>query len=154
MRELGIEDLDRDLISLATELIRRRYAPVRHHVAAVVLGSSGSIYHGVHVGWGRVNICAEQIALANALAEGESAFVTCVAVMARAPFGTTSVVSPCGTCREMLRFFAPDLTVMVHDEGRVTKTYIADLLPAPWEPLSAGNYNEFSKSKGSGNLES
>lgn len=144
MREINIEDRDRDLISLATDLIHRRYAPVRHHVAAVVLGASGSIYHGVHVGWGRVNLCAEQIALANALAEGESAFVTCVAVMARAPSGATSVVSPCGTCREMLRFFAPDLTVLVHDEGRVTKTYIADLLPAPWEPLSAGNYHESS----------
>lgn len=145
MRELNIEDRDRDLISLAAALIGRRYVPVRHHVAAVVSASSGAIYQGLHVGWGRVNLCAEQIAFANALAGGESEFITCVAVMARAPSGATSVVSPCGTCREMLRFFAPDLTVLVHDEGRVVKTYISDLLPAPWEPLSAGNYPELSQ---------
>jgi len=152
MRELNIEDRDRELISLATALIRRRYAPIRHHVAAVVMASSGAIYQGVHVGWGRVNLCAEQIAFANALAEGESKFITCAAVMARAPSGETSVVSPCGTCREMLQFFAPDLTVLVHDKGQIAKTYIADLLPAPWVPLSAGNYPELSKSGTSENV--
>jgi cytidine deaminase len=152
MRELSIEDRDRDLISMATTLIGHRYRPIRHHVAAVVSSSSGAVYQGVHVGWGRVNVCAEQIALANALAAGESNFVTCVAVMASAPSGMTGVVSPCGTCREMLRFFAPDLKVLIRHEGRVAKTYITDLLPAPWVPLSAGNYPELSKSDNSGDL--
>jgi cytidine deaminase len=147
MRELNIEARDKELISLATDLIRQRYTPIRHHVAAVVLTSSGAIYQGMHVGWGRVNLCAEQIAFANALAAGESEFITCVAVMARAPSGETSVVSPCGTCREMLRFFAPELTVLVDDAGRLTKTNITDLLPVPWEPLSAGNYIEFQSEK-------
>jgi cytidine deaminase len=145
MRELDLEDRDRELISFATALIRKRYSPVRHHVAAVVLSSGGARYEGVHVGWGRVNLCAEQVALANAFAAGESELIACAAVMASAPLGETSVVSPCGTCREMLRFFAPDLMVMINHEGRVSKTYIADLLPAPWVPLSAGNYPELSK---------
>jgi cytidine deaminase len=142
MRELDIEDRDRQLIAAATELIHQRYRLVRHHVAAVILASSGVIYQGVHVGWGRVNLCAEQIALANGLAAGETEFVTCVAVLATAPSGDTSVTSPCGTCREMLRFFAPNLTVLVPGDGGLTKTYAADLLPAPWLPLSAGNYPE------------
>jgi hypothetical protein len=42
----------------------------------------------------------------------------------------------------MLRFFAPNLTVLVVGDGGLTKTYAADLLPAPWLPLSAGNYPE------------
>jgi len=150
MRELDIEDRDRELISRATTLIGKRYSPVRHHVAAVVLSSSGAIYQGVHVGWGRVNLCAEQIALANALAMGESELIVCAAVMAIAPLGETSVVSPCGSCREMLQFFAPDLMVIINLEGRVSKTYIADLLPAPWVPLSAGNHPELRSATGPG----
>ena len=142
MRELKIDRSDWELADFAESLIRRRYTPIRHHVAAVISASNGKDYYGVHIGWGRVNICAEQIALANALADGVSEFISCVAVMAQAPSGETSVVSPCGTCREMLGFFAPDLTVLVSDEGRVIKTYIADLLPAPWVPLSAGNYSQ------------
>lgn len=140
MRELVIEERDRELIAIATKLIRQRYTPIRHHVAAALLASSGTIYQGLHVGWGRMNLCAEQVALANALTAGEMELISCVAVMARAPSGDTDVASPCGTCREVLRFYAPDLTVLVIDEKRVSKTYIADLLPAPWLPLSAGNY--------------
>jgi cytidine deaminase len=77
-------------------------------------------------------VCAEQVALGTALAAGHSRFVGCASVIAMAPGDEPVVTSPCGVCREVLSYYAPDMSVLVDEAGTVVKTYVADLLPAPW----------------------
>jgi cytidine deaminase len=132
LRRLPIEPGDLELVEVASALLRERMSPLRHHVAAAIRTSSGEIVTGLHVGSRRVNVCAEQVALGAALAAGHSRFVACAAVIAMAEGDEPVVTSPCGVCREVLGFYEPDMTVLVDDGGEVVKTYVADLLPAPW----------------------
>jgi cytidine deaminase len=132
MRRLAIESADLELVRVASELLLERFAVLRHHVAAALRTESGEIVTGLHVGSRRINVCAEQIALGTALAAGHTGFVACASVIAVEPGDEPVVTSPCGVCREVLSFYAPQMTVLVDDAGTVAKTYVADLLPAPW----------------------
>jgi cytidine deaminase len=79
-----------------------------------------------------VNVCAEQIALGTALSAGHTTFVAGAAVIMPDDGGAPVVTSPCGVCRELLGTWAPEMTVLVDERGTVIKTYVEDLLPAPW----------------------
>ena len=45
------------------------------------------------------------------------------------PDQTIQVVPPCGLCREVLSDHAPDLEVILADQGRLVKCRLLDLLP-------------------------
>lgn len=94
-------------------------------------GESGAIYFGLHVGSKRINVCAESSALANARMAQEAAIVSVVAVSMDAG-GQPQVTNPCGVCRELLRTYGAEASVLVDAEGEVGIVGIKDLLPYPW----------------------
>jgi cytidine deaminase len=139
MRKLPIDLGDVELMEAATALLTARYHSGRHHVAAALRTGSGEIVTGLHVGSRRINICAEQIALGAALASGHTTFSAGIAVIMMDAGDLPRITSPCGVCREVLSFYAPDMSVIVDAGGEALKTYISDLLPAPWLLPSESN---------------
>lgn len=131
MEYLPITKADQELIEAATSVIRQNYVPGKHHVGAAIRGKSGLIFAGVHLESAAVDICAEAVALGMAASNGEREF-DCIVAVTMADGKVPRVLSPCGVCRELIRFYGPDITVIFVEDGAVKKCRISDLLPGPY----------------------
>lgn len=130
------EARDLQLIESARSVLARRYHPRFHSVGAAIRGRSGRIYAAVNLNAryvGRVDVCAEAVALGMAIASGEKDLDTVVAVQrgtrgSRSPRGR--IVPPCGVCREMFNDYAPKMTVLMPGpKGTVLRRRARELLP-------------------------
>ena len=127
---------DKKLIDLATEVATAnsdRYSDMSMHTGCVIKAKSGKIYKGVNIKTSH-SICAEQVALGQALANGEREFDTIVVVKLNSE-GMARVVSPCGVCRYMFDKMETDMWVLVEDikNGKVLKVKVSELLPYPYK---------------------
>jgi cytidine deaminase len=134
---LPLDEADRTLIDVATEVLRRHYRPFWHTVAAALRSRDGRIWTGVHLGAtvGRLQVCAEAIALGRAVVEGDGTIATAVAVRHPKPDEhdrSLAVVSPCGACREMIMDYDPDALVIVPSPDGPLKLPVRALLPLPY----------------------
>jgi len=129
----GPEDLE--VYQVAADIIRSRFKEGRHHVGAAVRGGSGRIYAGVHLQAvvGEPAVCAEVIAIGNAMVAGEERITTCVAVRhpkEREANGSLKILPPCGSCRDLIADYGgKDAWVLVETDGQVQKARISDLIP-------------------------
>jgi len=133
MEALLTEQRIRELIEAATAARARAYAPYsRFNVGAAVLGADNQIYLGCNVenaSFG-LTICAERVAVTNAVAHGCREFVA-LAVVAETDSGP---VTPCGACRQVLAEFSPHLTVICADGKNPPQIIkLDDLLPHRFE---------------------
>jgi len=122
-REAGLDvsklsAADQELVTAARELITARYLENRHHIAAAVRGASGRVYTGLHLDTyvGRASVCAEAVALGQAMAAGETGIKAIVSLRHPRPreqHRDCKAVSPCGICREMLTDFAAGCDVIL-----------------------------------------
>jgi cytidine deaminase len=120
-----------DLIAAATAARERAYAPYSNFaVGAALLSRSGRVYTGCNIenaAFGP-SICAERTAMFKAISEGEREFEAIAVV-------THNGASPCGTCRQVMVEFAPQMTVIIADtQGNVRTTTVDDLLPDGFSP--------------------
>jgi cytidine deaminase len=122
--------LDAELIEAATAAIVRTYRPGLHFVGAAVRTAGGAIHVGVNLQAyvTRISICAEPIAVGQAVLAGEPEIARAVAVFHPGD-GTPVVCSPCGMCRELLGDYGPNVEVIVPGPDGPTTTGIAELLP-------------------------
>lgn len=120
------------LLKAATEVAKRAYSPYSNFlVGAAVQTASGKIFTGCNVenaSYG-LTICAERVAIFNALSEGERAFEA-IAV------SSESGAYPCGACRQVMFEFAPELQVILGDCKGVRRDLLSlkDLLPKAFGP--------------------
>ena len=126
---------DQALVDLAFTMLERAYVPYSHFpVGAALLCADGAVFTGCNVenaAYGSC-ICAERTALVKAVSEGRRSFVT-LAVAGRGE----DYCWPCGSCRQMLYEFAPELTVLVaRGNGDFVRTSLRDLLPHGFGPSS------------------
>jgi cytidine deaminase len=126
------------LLEAARQAQRRAYAPYSgFRVGAALLDGSGTVWHGANVENAAypATICAERTALPPAVVAGVRDFVA-LAVVGDGDGPCT----PCGTCRQVLFEFAPDLVVIAAGvAGDVTRyTLGRDLLPDGFGPLRLG----------------
>lgn len=99
-------------------------------VGAAVLGQSGVIYRGANVENASLGlgICAERVALATAIADGERNFVAmAVACVDAAKDSPSAQRMPCGACRQWMEELAPDAEIFILGESRSFR--VRDLLP-------------------------
>jgi cytidine deaminase len=130
MHKGALDDRDEELIDAARDVLRRNHRPGRHTVGAAVRCSSGAIYTGVNVEACGYGPCAEHIAVGTAFSNGESDLVAIVAVKKK---GTSfAVISPCGSCRQLIVDYAPGATVIFCEGDRIQKARAADLLPGAY----------------------
>ena len=114
--------------------MRTHYRPFWHTVGAAIRSHDGRIWTGLHLCAvvGRLQICAEPIALGRAILEGDGTVATAVAVRhpkPDEPDRTIAIVAPCGACRELLIDFAPDARVILPGPRVVP---VRSLLPDPY----------------------
>ena len=133
---MRITQKDKKLIEMASELAKSNsdlYPPKSPHVACVLLAKSGKVYKGINILTSHA-ICAEQIAIGQALTCGERKFDTMVSVTLDSA-GNTEVVSPCGVCRYLFDKLGFDLDIIVRDvdKNMNLKVKPADLLPYRYE---------------------
>ena len=134
---MKLNELDKELISLATEIAKNnsdRYTDISMHTGCVIKAKSGKIYKGVNIKSSH-SVCAEQVAIGQALACGERDFDTIVAVKMNKD-GTSRVVSPCGVCRYMFdKLHMGSMHVIVEDakSGKTLKVKAEELLPYPYK---------------------
>lgn len=131
---------DVELYEAARRLLLTAHHSDNHRVAAAMRGGSGAIYLGLHIGSKRVNVCAESSALANARMAQETSIHSVVAVSMDGQ-GQPQVTNPCGLCRELLRTYGSETSVLVDAEGAVGKIRIKELLPFPWMRAAETEWN-------------
>jgi cytidine deaminase len=118
------------LIHAAAEARACAHAPYSAFaVGAAVLDSEGRIFAGCNVenvSFG-LTMCAERVAIGNAVTAGSIAFEA-IAVVS----DSTQPVVPCGACRQVMAEFAPDLRIIsATTNGVVTEFTLSTLLPSP-----------------------
>ena len=124
---------DKDLVELAFTMLDKAYMPYSHFpVGAALEGSDGQIFTGCNVenaAYGSC-ICAERTALVKAVSEGCRTFKRIAVVGNSADY-----CWPCGSCRQMLYEFAPDLEVLVANRDHdFVKYTLRQLLPHGFGP--------------------
>ena len=122
------------LIAAACDARQASYAPYSgFRVGAALLATSGRVYSGCNVenvSLG-LSICAERVAVCRAVADGERTFAA-IAICADA----TEPTPPCGACRQFLREFGAELTVVVVGSegtaGKIDRYRLDELIPEPF----------------------
>ncbi len=126
---------DRELIEAARDAIRQRYRNEWQEVGAAVRTRDGRIITGVNIDayLGRMAVCAEAVAIGRAITEaGDQGIDTIVAVRHPKPDEadrTIAVVSPCGSCREIIYDYDAKARVIVPNGDEPGVATIAELLP-------------------------
>jgi cytidine deaminase len=126
---------DKALIEAARQAIKRRYRNDWQEVGAALRTRSGQVVTGVNLDayLGRMAVCAEGVAIGRVITElGEAGIDTIVAVRHPKPTEKNqviAVVSPCGSCRELIWDYDRNARVIVPGKTGVTVTSIAKLLP-------------------------
>jgi len=114
------------LVQKAALAREKAYAPYSHYqVGAAVLTADGRVFTGANVENAvyPLGLCAERVAIFKAASEGYRDFVAIAVV-------THNGGSPCGSCRQVMHEFAPEMTVLIADKaGAVRRTTVAELLP-------------------------
>jgi cytidine deaminase len=103
------------------------YAPYSNFlVGAALLMDDGAVIGGCNVenaSYG-VSLCAERVAMGNAVASGR------IRPLAIAVAGNgASFCPPCGACRQFLAEFNPDMDVILARQGRLITMPLGSLLP-------------------------
>ena len=117
-----------DLVRIAGQVRKWAYTPYSNYqVGAAVLTDSGRIYDGVNIENAAfpVTVCAERTAIFKAVSNGERKFQAIAVV-------TKDGGSPCGSCRQVMAEFSPEMLVIMADEnGKITtEKILSDLLPS------------------------
>lgn len=126
---------DKDLIEAAIAAIKGRYRDDWQEVGAAMRTRDGRIVTGVNIDayLGRMAVCAEAVAIGRSITEaGDKGIETIVAVRHPKPGEkdrTVRVVSPCGSCRELIHDYDPKARVIVPNGKGATVVSIGDLLP-------------------------
>ena len=137
MTKMPLTKHDESLVQATTDLIKKKFIKNQHHVACILETEKG-IYASLHLDTYGFDICAEPIAISNALADGAADFRTLVAVYWNGDKAIEPVVvSPCGDCRQTLLQYTPGIKVVLLDNSTnaLTAKYIEDLLPYAYKKL-------------------
>ena len=130
-----LTDKDKELIEAATKAIKARYRNDWQEVGAAIRTRDGRILTGVNLDayLGRMAVCAEAIALGKLITDiGETGIDTIVAVRhpkPDEPDRDIAVVSPCGSCRELIYDYDAKARVIVPNGKGQSVVRITALLP-------------------------
>ncbi len=117
----------RRLAAIARNMLRKAHAPYSNFKVGAALESvSGEVFTGCNVenaSYG-LTICAEQSAVAHAVARGHSRFRRLVIVTA-----SRRAVPPCGACRQVLAEFADNMDIISFGSEENAQWRLRDLIP-------------------------
>ena len=119
---------DRELLRIAKEASLNAYVPYSGFpVGAALECADGTVFTGCNVenaAYGDT-ICAERTAVVKAVSEGQRSF-TRIAIYGEGK----GYCMPCGSCRQVLAEFSPDMEVLCAKAGdRYVSYKLSELLP-------------------------
>lgn len=121
--------MEKILLNKARETMRYAYAPYsKIKVGAAISTKNGNIFTGCNIenASSGLTICAERVAIAKAISEGDSGFEHLV-------IAADEIIYPCGACRQVLSEFVVDIKVtLVDGRGDIQTTSLAKLFPFPF----------------------
>ena len=120
--------MKKELIEEAKKAREKAYAPYSNFkVGAAVLTKNGKIFTGVNIensSFG-ASVCAERVAVFNAINAGESKIVEVAVVTDK-----KDPAMPCGICRQVLKEFSKNLKIYAANlEGKIIETTLDKILP-------------------------
>lgn len=120
------------LLKMAYDVAKKSYAPYsKFKVGAALLTEEGEVFTGCNVecaSFGGTN-CAERTAIFKAISEGYHNFVKIAVVSEGALF-----TYPCGICRQVLNEFAPDIDIVLDNQGEIKVINLKEMLPYSFGP--------------------
>ncbi len=123
----------KNLLKEAIEAREKSYSPYSHYkVGAALLTRNGKVYTGCNIENAAYSpsVCGERTAIFKAVSEGEREFVAIAVV-------TLNGGAPCGICRQVMREFAPDITIVIGNlQGDYQVFTLRELLPHSFGPDS------------------
>ena len=119
---------DRKLLEMAADVMANSYSPYsRMKAGAAVECSDGAVFTGCNIenaAFG-ATMCAEAAAIASAVSAGKRSFRR-IAIISEG----SAYSFPCGTCRQLLNEFSPDVEVLcARSDGRYVSYALPALLP-------------------------
>jgi len=129
------------LVAKARKAAQKAYAPYSgFHVGAALAFANGSVVTGANVenaSYG-LSLCAETVAVANAMSAGLRGGLVAVAVIG----GDAGTVTPCGRCRQVLSELAQlggtDPVIWCAGGEDVLELRLSELLPHAFGPGNLG----------------
>lgn len=122
------DELKRQLVEAARGARENAYAPYsRFAVGCALITADGSLFRGCNIenaSFG-LTICAERVAMCNAITSGHRDFEAICIV-------SNGAATPCGACRQFINEFGSDTIIILADaeNGTIRKELSAkDLLP-------------------------
>ena len=117
-----------ELCQKAMEMLDMAYVPYSHFpVGAALECSDGTVFTGCNVenaAYGST-ICAERTAIVKAVSEGHREFVR-IAIAGK----SKDFCVPCGSCRQVMMEFSPEMEVICLNGAGESKTFtLRELLP-------------------------
>ena len=117
-----------ELCKKAVDMLDMAYVPYSHFpVGAALACSDGTVFTGCNVenaAYGST-ICAERTAIVKAVSEGHRDFVR-IAIAGK----SKDFCVPCGSCRQVMMEFAPEMEVICLNGAGESKTFaLRELLP-------------------------
>ena len=108
-------------------------------VGAPLLTADGRVFTGCNVENAAFSptLCAERVAIAKAVSEGETRFAA-LAIVGGSKEKPGGFCPPCGVCRQLIREFAEDtLPVYLRGEDNGVQRYtLSQLLPVSFSPTA------------------
>lgn len=116
-----------ELIELAKKVLHNSYSPYsKFKVASVLKTKTGKTYTGVNIensSYG-LTICAERVAVAKAVSEGDLEIETVVVYT-----DTEEPTPPCGACRQFISEFNREAEIIIAWKKGTMRVNLKDLLP-------------------------
>ena len=124
---------EKELIQAAAEQLDQAYVPYSHFpVGAALECGDGTVYTGCNIENAAFpcTICAERAAIFKAVSEGHRTFRRIVVAGRSEKFCV-----PCGSCRQVMREFAPEMEVIcLNGKGEARQYTLRQLLPESFGP--------------------
>ena len=121
-----------EVIKIAKDVRKNAYVPYSNYsVGAALVCKNGNVYSGCNIeNDGIMSICAERVAFAKALSEGERDF-DYIVVCGGSSLETLENCTPCGYCRQFMNEFVDkDFKIFLINSSDDAEIYhIDDLLP-------------------------
>lgn len=122
---------EKELIQKALKAKERAYAPYSNFRVGASILSDDRIYVGFNIEniSYSLTICAERVAVINALLNGAKNFEKIVITSESEEFSY-----PCGACLQFLSEFTKDMDIiLINGNGRAKKTKLKELFPKPFK---------------------
>jgi len=124
---------EKQLIEKAKQHIKKAYKKDLTSIAAVLTTKQGRVYTGINLKYKKIwkCVCAEKVAIAKAIEQGETDFDMIVSVKYEQKNNSFSVINMCGECRQIAICY-PHLKAIVDNKGVLQVVPIQKTLPFPY----------------------